>query len=110
MQLYTVHFTTKHVVSQFDDKGRKIGEYTTDIAQTINALPLSTCQGYKKFDNWRVEPYYADISKRPMESKKQSFNFRGAAPTSGKKAPAASSVKNAAKTGDLAAAISAGVK
>lgn len=116
MQLYTVHFTTKQIVSQFDAKGRKTGEYEMDYPQTLHALPLSTCQGYKKFGNYRIEPYYADASKRPVQSSKQSASFRGSVP-SGKKAaspaksvPTGKSVQNAARTGDLAAAISAGAK
>jgi hypothetical protein len=117
MQLYTVHFTTKQIVSQFNDKGVKTGEYTTDYPQTLHALPLSTCQGYKKFDNWKVEPYYADASQRPVHSNKQRSEYRGTAAPSGKKAaspaksvPSGKSIANAAKTGDLAAAISAGAK
>ncbi|MBD9511524.1 hypothetical protein IB265_32735 [Ensifer sp. ENS10] len=113
MQLYTVHFTTKQVVSQFNDKGVKTGEYTMDYPQTLHALPLSTCQGYKKFGNWRIEPYYSDATKRPVESRKQRTDFRGSTPAAKKAAPKSapkSSVGNAARTGDLAAAINAGVK
>ncbi|OWZ90456.1 hypothetical protein B9J07_28130 [Sinorhizobium sp. LM21] len=113
MQLYTVHFTTKQVVSQFNDRGVKTGEYEIDYPQTLHALPLSTCQGYKKFGNWRIEPYYSDATKRPVESRKQNSNFRGTTPAAKKAAPAkpkTSSISNAARTGDLAAAISAGAK
>jgi hypothetical protein len=114
MQLYTVHFTTKQVVSQFDANGRKTGEYEMDYPQTIHALPRSTAETYKKFGNWRIEPYYADVSKRPMESKKQSVG-RATVPSGkntlapAKNAPSGKSgTKNAAATGDLAAALNAG--
>jgi hypothetical protein len=112
MQLYTVHFTTKQLVSKFDDKGRKIGEYDIDYPQTLHALPLSTCQGYKKFGNWRIEPYYADVSKRPFEGKKAKTEYRGSVPAGKPKAtvPLASTVQNAAASGNLAAAINAGAK
>jgi hypothetical protein len=113
MQLFTVHFTTKHIVSRFDDKGVKIGEYEADIPQTVHALPRSTAETYKKFGNWRIEPYYADVSKQPVKGGKQQFNFRGTSPSAKKAAPkpsAGSAIKHAARTGDLAAAISAGAK
>ena len=114
MQLYTVHFTTKQLVSQFDEKGRKTGEYELDYPQTIHALPRSTAETYKKFGNWRIEPYYADVSKRPMEAKKQSFGRATVPSGKNKPTPATSapsgksSTRNAAATGDLAAALNAG--
>ena len=48
MQLYTVHFTTKRIVTEFDAKGKVIGTYTTNIAQTIQALPYQTTKQYEK--------------------------------------------------------------
>ena len=57
MQLYTVHFTTKRIVTEFDAKGKVIGTYTTDITQTIQALPYQTTKQYESCDNYWREPY-----------------------------------------------------
>lgn len=116
-QLYTVHFTTKQIVSQFDAKGRKTGEYETDIAQTLHALPHSTAMGYKKFGNFKMEPYYISEAQRSHGATKANANFRGTVP-SGRAKPTASptaitaksAAKNAAASGNLAAAINAGAK
>jgi hypothetical protein len=116
-QLYTVHFTTKQIVSQFDAKGRKIGEYETDIAQTIHALPHSTALGYKKFGNFKMEPYYLSEAQRSHGASKAKTEYRGTVP-SGKTKPyagssavtAKSAAKSAAASGNLAAAINAGAK
>ncbi len=112
-QLYTVHFTTKQVVSQFDAKGVKTGEYEMDYPQTLHALPLSTAQTYKKFGNWRIEPYYSDVSKRPFESKKAHTEYRGSTASTKHKATVSAAggksvTQNAAASGNLAAAINAG--
>lgn len=115
-QLFTVHFTTKHLVSQFDEKGRKTGEYEAEIPQTVSALPHSTAMGYKKFGNFKIEPYYMSVAHRPFEAKKVHTEARGF--PSGRNNPArATSVpsgktaaRDAAATGDLAAAINAGAR
>ena len=111
-QLFTVHFTTKHLVSKFDDKGKKIGEYEADIPQTVTALPHSTALGYKKFGNFRMEPYYTSVSQRPYEAKKARTEYRGAVPNSKAKAPVSrtTTTQSAAASGNLAAAINAGAK
>lgn len=57
MQLYTVHFTTKRIVTEFDTKGKVIGTYTTDIAQTIQALPYQTTKQYEKGRENRLSLY-----------------------------------------------------
>lgn len=116
-QLYTVHFTTKQVVSQFDSKGVKTGEYEIDYPQTLHALPHSTAMTYNRFGNFRMEPYYASVSERPMSASKARTTHYGATPN-GKKSPTParsapsgkSIVNNAAATGNLAAALNAGAK
>lgn len=116
-QLYTVHFTTKQVVSKFDEKGRKTGEYEMDYPQTLHALPHSTAMTYKKFGNFRMEPYYLSEAQRSHGAKKAQTEFRGAVP-SGKNKPLAttsapsgkSAAQSAAASGNLAAAINAGAR
>lgn len=109
MQLVTVRFTTKHLVSVFDDRGRKTGEYEDAIPQCISGIPRVTAESYRKFDNWSVEPYVAE------PERKSSFNRPNvkAGPVTitmsarrvGK--TNAAKVAAAAASGDLAAAINA---
>jgi hypothetical protein len=109
MQLYTVHFSTKQIVSQFNAKGQKTGEYQLDYPQTLHALPLTTAQQYKTCDNYSIEPYFIEAHKQAVNSFKPKSrpDYSGAAKrgkTFTKKA-AKSSVSHAAETGDLAAAL-----
>lgn len=109
MSLYTVYFTSRHIVSKYNDKGVKIGDYTTDISQTITALPHVTAMQYKSCDNFRIEPYQIDASGRsaPASTWKSGHRTEKAAAPAAKKS-STNSVKSAAATGDLAAAISKG--
>jgi hypothetical protein len=104
MSLYTVYFTSRHVVTKYDDKGVKTGEYTTNIPQTITMLPLSTAMQYKDCDGFRYEPYQFEGSgKRDVPAARRS-SVKSTAKVATKSST--SSVNKAAATGDLSAAIS----
>lgn len=129
MQYYSVHFTEKRLVDVYGtsgrDKGKKIRSYSEDIPRTIHMLPLSTAMQYKTCDNFRYEPYVPEASERingspnyrarnlasrkgkhvhmthttvPVRSKRASVNT----------SKSTSAIKQAAMSGDLAAAINAG--
>lgn len=115
MQLYTVVLETKHVISTFDAKGNKTGEKTDLIKHTIADLPHSTAMMYKTKDAASVTVIKQDMSdfgrgngRRDIAQRSQK---RAAAPiTTTKKAPAArpaSTVQQAAATGNMTAAINA---
>jgi hypothetical protein len=95
MILVNVHFTTL-VLS---------GDEVLHKPQVINGLPLSTAQTYKRFGNWRTEPYVAEShDRRPRGVTRGEVKTYSSAKSKGK-----SALHHAAATGDLAAAIS-GVK
>ena len=117
MQLYTVVLENKHIISTFDAKGKKTGEKTEFIKQTICDLPHSTAMMYKTKDAGRVTVIKQDMSgfgeRRGVTQRKAQHH--PASITTTRKAPAArpaqqSSVQQAAATGDMAAAINMGRK
>lgn len=112
MQLYTVHMTTKSIVSRFDDKGRKIEEIVSEIPVTFHDLPLQTAHMYRDknpdgnvrivaqqgvLDNKRARA--SEYASRPREER------RATKPAASKSTSPQSSVQNAAQTGDLSAAL-----
>ncbi|MGV1754782.1 hypothetical protein [Agrobacterium sp. CG674] len=105
MQLVTVRFTTKNVVSQFDAHGVKTGEYETEIQQCITGIPKSTADGYRKFGNWSIEPYHVDpdLKLGGRGIKKGDVKIVMSSRRAGKSF--VSKVTAAAATGDLAAAL-----
>lgn len=108
--LYTVHFTTRQTVSKFDARGRKTGEYQTDIEQTITALPVSTAKQYSTCDNFHMEPYVQEERSGTRKTFKHAgYQERSSGfdkSTAKRSAKKASNVNEAAATGDLGAAIS----
>lgn len=111
MQLYTVHYTLAHSVTKYDSRGKPIDSYVDDIPHTLTALPHSTALQYKNCKNFRMEPYTPD-ARRPITAQKSTADYRGTRAVSKSKTVKASSssVRSAAASGDLAAAINAGAK
>lgn len=121
MQLYTVRFTTKHVVTKYDNRGKPVSSYTDHIQQTIHALPLTTAMQYKDCDNFTYEPYIAESksSGKKFDGARQYGTYEhGVASKRSQKSHSASSsavsakrkvdsAKEAARRGDLSAAVSA---
>lgn len=110
--LYTVNMTTKKLISQFDSRGNKIGDYEEKVSVSFHDLPLQTAKMYEEKNPGCVEivaqaQTYGD--RRQITSggayKPRAVN---ASPASSKR-PAASkpaaSKHDAARTGDLAAAL-----
>lgn len=123
MQLYTIILDQKHIVSKFDCKGNKISETTTIVKQTIHDLPLSTAQMYMRTSepgtcqmikqdplvrsgSRRHEVEFSDVKKG--KSKRAEPTKTTAKARAKPAADPSKKVREAAQTGDLAAAISAG--
>lgn len=115
MQLYTVVLENKHMISTFDEKGRKTGERMEFIKQTICDLPHSTALMYQSKDAGRVTVIKQDMSSSNRDNRRdistRKVRSTPSAVTTTKKAPAArptqSAVQHAAATGNLTAAINA---
>lgn len=122
MQLYTVILDQQHIVSKFDKKGNKISETTTIVKQTICDLPLptaqmymrtsapGTCQMIKQDRIIRNSRRQHAVEFGDVRSSRKSVSQPARSATASKK-PAVDptqKVRDAAATGDLAAAISAG--
>lgn len=135
MQLYSIYFTEKKIVSKYDAKGKKCGEYVEDIPRTMHALPLSTAMQYKSCDNFRHEIYVMTsnersngaVNYRARNNGTSAGNYTRKAEGNFKLAPAGngirkgemhlvasatktgrSTINHAAMTGDMAAAINSG--
>jgi hypothetical protein len=108
MQLVTVRFTTKHIVSVFDATGKKIREYEEAIAQCITGIPRLTAETYRKFDNWKIEPYRMEPERRSKPNNDVGGRQDVGRATRSTKPSAV--ILEAAATGDFAAAINAGAK
>ncbi|SCW95820.1 hypothetical protein [Ancylobacter rudongensis] len=108
--LYTVRYTTKSIVTKYDGRGNKVGTYTDDVPVVITALPHITAMQYKDCDNFKIEPYFADPGRGEPAPRRthaeSSGRERTRAPTT--KPAGKPSVNDAARTGDLAAAINGG--
>lgn len=113
MQLYTVKMTTKQIVSRYDDKGVKVEELVMDIPVTFHDLPLQTAQMYREknpdgnvqivqqigvLNSERARPAQFASTRSRSES-----TPRASSPTKSK--PAKSNVADAARSGDMSAAI-----
>jgi len=115
MQLYTVILENKHLISTFDEKGRKTGERTELIKQTICDLPLPTAEMYRKKDAASVQIIKQDMREFGDRGRGRdvvrSAKKAASAPAT-KQAPAArpthqTNVQQAAATGNMTAAINA---
>jgi hypothetical protein len=119
MQFYTVVLQNLHMVSRFDAKGRKIGETHTWVEQTMHDLPLQTAQMYiDKDTTGKAKMFPQEPTRRVTEHRRHEVRFGDvkagksmrAEPvrTAAAKKPAvtpASKTHEAARTGDMAAAI-----
>ena len=122
-ELFTVSFTTRKLVKKFDTKGKPTGEIKIDTPVTITALPHATAMSYSGCDNFKIERYEPDTNKRFTAkgsgrdasvgngTRKIAHTAEGVKKgkelnvvTSGK---GVSKIEQAARSGDLAAAINA---
>jgi hypothetical protein len=120
-QFYTVIIEKRHVISKFDERGRKIGETETTVEQTIADLPWQTAQMYQqKTPSCRIikqdmAGFGDKRNHRVRFGDTKTGKSQRAEPTKldmpvAKKPTAApgAGLRKAAETGDLAAAINAG--
>jgi hypothetical protein len=118
MELFTVSFTTKVLVSSYDSKGNVIVKNALGKPIEIEALPRATAMSYKDCDGFTMTPYvFARRHRSTTLGDKASIGvatkrFSHSADVVGKasvKAIAAprDKVKEAAITGDLSAAVGA---
>jgi hypothetical protein len=120
-QLFTVSFTTRKSIKKLDGKGKIISETKLDTPVTMHALPYQTAKSYAGCDNFKMVPYVMD-EHRPRTAKgsgrdnsvgngtkKISHRRDETAGRTGKDlgAIAKSSVNEAARSGNLAAALNA---
>lgn len=120
MQLYTVKFTNKHIVTKYDNRGKAIGTYETAVAQTLNDLPHSTAMQYKDCDNFEITKYVMEVQSKVKPGNQFKFERDGneirerhvsnyktkAKHVKSAHTPAAKSITEAARTGDMSAALS----
>lgn len=119
MQLYTVEIDNLQTITQFDMRGKKTGEKSITLTQTIRDLPQSTAAMYARTS----APGKCRVIKQDMStfgekrrhqvrfSDTKSTRIKRPEPTSLKAKPVAAPVNKlieAASTGDMSAAINAG--
>lgn len=109
MQLVTVRFTTKKLSSAFDALGNKIREIVEEVPQCITGIPRMTADGYRRFGNWSIEPYYADQDSKSSFRKNGMTKGEIVVAMSGRRhgKTNAAKVAAAAASGDYAAALNA---
>lgn len=118
-QLYTVTFSQMKKVSRFDTKGNKISDTVELIPVTMRDLPLQTAQMYKrtqKYGTCEITPQAPSTGERERRYDRGNFSTRSKSGSGQSKKPAkqaarpapASSLQEAARTGDMSAAINAG--
>lgn len=109
MQLVTVRFTTKKLSSVFDAVGNKIRDIVEEIPQCVTGIPRSTAEGYRKFGNWSIEPYFYEPDHKSGYRKGGMKAGEMSVVMSSRRAgkSVASKVAAAAAAGDYAAAINA---
>jgi len=105
MQLYSVYFTNKHIVTKYNSNGKKIGSYIDDIPQALHALPYSTAMQYATCDNFRLERYYIEANQKQSKGRSGKPASRDT-PDYGQD-QANTDLKKAAIAGDLAAGLNA---
>ena len=108
MQLYTISYDKLTKVSTFDQRGNKTGERVERLRLSMHALPLQTARMYQSMmtdHNFTMEPYVSGDEKPSYTHRKQSAAKKQAArPAKSKQ----SAQNEAARTGDLSAAINEG--
>ena len=118
MTLYTVKMTTLKIVSRFDGKGQKIGEYTTEIPVTMHDLPHKTALAYQEVNpNGNVqiirqlsvvdEPHRRQRDLPATERRAASFGTKTMRQARTEQSTRKSAIQQAAETGDMSAAINA---
>jgi hypothetical protein len=111
MQLVTVRFTTKKLSSVFENDV-KVRDIVEEVPQVIAGIPPSTAQSYRKFGNWSIEPY---VSEPDRGSRRGRANPKAFAKKVMREHPDLmdhlhkAELKEAAASGDLSAAINAGL-
>lgn len=118
MQLYTVKMTTKRLMSRFNERGVKIEDVEISIPVTFHDLPLQTAQMYKEKNpdgNVQIVAQVGIINSEKSRSGQYapSVGRSVVTPRSQAKPTAVKSkerhkddaVQNAARSGDMTAAI-----
>lgn len=110
MQFYTIHFTTKEIVTRYDKRGKPIEEFTIDHPQVMACLPHSTAMQFKDQDNFRIEQYELEQQRPGKHEQRRDLPVPKAAAAAPKTRKFAgtrrTAVQTAAASGDLAAAVS----
>lgn len=109
MQLVTVRFTTKKLSSVFEG-GIKVADVEEAVPQCITGIPRMTADGYRKFDNWSIEPYVSEPDRNSSFRKggMKAGEMSVVMSSRGKGKSIAGKIAAAAASGDLSAAINAG--
>jgi len=121
MPLYKVSFTTKKIVNRYDEKGKLVESREEQVQVTHTALPHAAAMSYSTADNFAIEEYFLEQQKKTKPSTKINFDHaraygrsrsekhlpepNGPATRGGRVAPRHSTVAEAARTGDLTAAL-----
>lgn len=105
MSLYSVSFTTKRIVTKYATDRSVISEDLIEVPVTLHGLPISTAQGYKGCDNFKMTQDFGRTA--GLESKVSYRKTRGGKTTRevAITKPARSRKDLAAEKGDLGAAL-----
>ena len=119
-QLYTIRFTTQKLVSKFDNKNKLISATQLDMPICMTALPLATAMSYSGCDNYKREIYQFDdrgpstakwgapapaARARMKRTSADDFDRDDTTVSKKPKRTKADKLTDAAKTGNLAAAV-----
>lgn len=110
MQYYSVTIEQKHTASIFDAKGELVRREERTITQTIRDLPWPTAKMYQDKDPYGTAKIEAQAPILPRDKGSRTYGKHSATKSAPSARPAAqnNAITNAAKTGNLAAAINAG--
>ncbi|MDE4297040.1 hypothetical protein PXK56_17785 [Phaeobacter gallaeciensis] len=121
--LYNISFTTKALVSKYDEKGKLVCQEAMGNAISMTALPYKTAMQYAKNDNFKMELYVFENqggSKSKTSSARRGIGngtkevdydaYAVGETTQGReltsrKTPGKTAAQRAAETGDMAGAI-----
>ena len=110
MSLFTVRFTTRKVVTRYNAKREVVSEEEMNLPVTITGLPHTTAMAYSGNDNFTIEREIADYRNEKVKSRPRARTYDSADLSSertprSRPAKTVTSVQDAARTGDMAAAI-----
>jgi hypothetical protein len=119
MSLYTVRFATRKIINRYDDKRRLIGSTEELVYVTHTALPYAAAMSYSAAAEFSITEYFIESKGKPKSSTRVDFDAARSyrdlrkkhlpAPngpaTRARAAPRRSAMTEAARTGDLSAAI-----